>query len=89
MENLEEKVVLEIFLRKLAAAVVVFAPLSCYLLQYQYVDLSPSAEFVLVFPRTGGSCPSHKCSANLEIVVQTDVQYSVTSSLQGNNMVCI
>lgn len=87
MENLKEKVVLEIFRRKLAV-VMIFAPLSCYLLQYQYVDLSPTAGFVLVFLQKRGSCPSHKCSAKLEIVVQTDVQYSVTS-LQGNNLVCI
>lgn len=85
MENVEEKGVLEICHWKLAA-VVLFAPLSCCLLPSS--DLSPSAGFVPVFLQTRWSYPSHKCSANLEIVVQTDVQYSVTS-LQVNSMVCI
>ena len=45
--------------------------------------------FILVFLLSGGSYPSHKHSAYLEIVTQTDVQLSVISSLQVNNTVCI
>lgn len=45
--------------------------------------------FILVSLLSRGSYPSHKCSTDLEIITQADVQLSVISSLQVNNIVCL
>lgn len=57
-----------------------FQGVCCCAISPLIAQLSPIADiFVLVFLQSRGSYPSHKHSADLEIITQTDVQLPVIS----------
>lgn len=67
-----------------------FQGVCCSTISPLVAQLSPIARiFILVFLLSRGSYPSRKCSADLEVVTQTNVHLSVISSVQVNNIVSI
>lgn len=62
------------------------SPISLFIVQLSFITLCRLHSSFCADERV---YPSHTHSANLEIVVQADVQRSVISAPQVNNMVCI